>query len=218
MREVPLFPLHTVLFPGMLLPLHIFEPRYKEMVHHCVTEKEPFGVVLIREGNEVGGGAKVFDIGTLAYITEIDQMDDGRINIASLGVDRFKIQSLSNKYAYLSGDVELYPFARTATADAVEEAAKLTPALNKYLEILSKIGNTEILLDKMPTEPEKIAFLTAIAMRAPMEDKQQLLSIPSLPDLLRQERILLTRETEILRMMTENAPAWIENAMPFSPN
>lgn len=218
MREIPLFPLHTVLFPGMLLPLHIFEPRYKEMVYHCVSEKEPFGVVLIREGNEVGPGAKVFEIGTLAYITQLDQMDDGRMNIASLGIDRFKIYTTTNKFSYLTGNVELYPFEQTESRESQQEASRLEPTLKTYLQILSKVGNTEILLDKIPSDPDKLAFLTAIAMRAPMEEKQDLLSIPSLPELLRQERTMLTRETEILKMMTENPPAWLDDSMPFSPN
>lgn len=216
MREIPLFPLNTVLFPGMILPLHIFETRYKLMVHRCVMEREPFGVVLIREGSEVGPGAKVFDIGTLAYITQVDQLEDGRLNIASLGVDRFKISNLSNREAYLTGDVELFPFENTDSSAAVYEAAKLEPALREYLEVIAKIGNIEIVMDKIPTEPEKLAFLTAIALQAPVQDKQDLLSIVSLPELMRQERALLAREIEILKLMTERPPQWIDG--PFSPN
>ncbi|MBZ0305017.1 MAG: LON peptidase substrate-binding domain-containing protein, partial [Anaerolineae bacterium] len=202
MREIPLFPLNTVLFPGMMLPLHIFETRYKRMVHHCVMEREPFGVVLIREGNEVGPGAKVFDIGTLAYITQVDQLEDGRLNIASLGVDRFKISNLSHHEAYLTGKVELFPFENTSSSAAVHEAARLEPVLREYLAVVAKIGNVEILMDKIPAEPDKLAFLTAIALQTPTQDKQELLSIPSLPELMQQERVLLARETEILRLMT----------------
>lgn len=219
MREIPLFPLHTVLFPGMLLPLHIFEPRYKQMVRRCVTGQEPFGVVLIEEGSEVGPGAKVFDIGTTAYITQLDQQDDGRINIATVGVDRFKIHSTTaDKQAYLMGEVELYPFEQMDSPSAVSEAARLEPALRDYLQVIAKIGEIEILLDNIPSEPDQLAFLTAIVLQAPMPDKQGLLSIPSLPELLRQERALLAREIEILKLMTANPPQWIDGDVPFSPN
>ena len=69
--DLPLFPLNTVLFPGMVLPLHIFEERYKLMINHCLEEERPFGVLLIREGKEVGSGAVPYQVGTTTMIAVI---------------------------------------------------------------------------------------------------------------------------------------------------
>ena len=86
MFELPLFPLNTVLFPGMPLPLHIFEDRYKQMINNCLEEKEPFGVVLIRNGKEaLGPLAQPHSIGCTARIVEVQKLSDGRMNITSVG-------------------------------------------------------------------------------------------------------------------------------------
>ena len=75
--EMPLFPLNVVLFPGMALPLHIFEPRYREMINRCLDENLAFGVVLIKEGPEVGGDALPRRVGTAARIVKVDRQPDG---------------------------------------------------------------------------------------------------------------------------------------------
>lgn len=90
--DIPLFPLNTVLFPGGFLPLRIFEPRYLEMVASCMQLQTPFGVALIRDGNEVGTPAETFDTGTLAVIVDFDKSKDGMLLIACMGSDRFRIQ------------------------------------------------------------------------------------------------------------------------------
>ena len=77
--ELPLFPLNVVLFPGMSLPLHIFEERYKAMIGACSEHDTPFGVLLIKEGQEVGDPAEPFQVGTTARITEVQQLEDGRM-------------------------------------------------------------------------------------------------------------------------------------------
>src|SRR5690606_41265145 len=92
--SLPLFPLNTVLFPGMTLPLHIFEPRYRVMIKRCLKLNRPFGVVLIRVGNEVGGSAVPHDIGTSAYITHAQPLDNVRINIQTLGYKRFRLVTI----------------------------------------------------------------------------------------------------------------------------
>src|SRR6266516_6539957 len=106
-EEIPLFPLNTVLFPGMPLPLHIFEPRYREMIGLCSTEDRPFGVVLIREGVEVGEPAVPFEVGTMARIIGVDRMPDGRMNIITVGTRRFRLLGYTTeKKPYIVGDVE----------------------------------------------------------------------------------------------------------------
>lgn len=91
--EIPLFPLNTVLFPGGVLPLRIFEPRYVDMVRRCMREGGEFGVVLIREGVEAGGAATAFDAGTLVQIVDFDQLPDKLLGITTRGTRRFRVLS-----------------------------------------------------------------------------------------------------------------------------
>src|SRR5690606_23479022 len=116
MYELPLFPLNTVLFPGMPLRLHIFEERYKQMIGYCYTTGGPFGVTLIRQGQEVGGYAEPFLVGCTALITEIDPLDDGRMNIVAVGHERFQIRSLKHDMPYLVGMVDNYPLVSSDSA------------------------------------------------------------------------------------------------------
>lgn len=89
--NIPLFPLHTVLFPGGVLPLRIFEPRYLDMVSDCLRQDSGFGVCLIREGREIGAAASTYEVGTLARISWFDRRDDGLLGINVSGEQRFRI-------------------------------------------------------------------------------------------------------------------------------
>jgi uncharacterized protein len=91
LRETPLFPLNTVLFPGGVLPLRVFEPRYLDMVKRCMREGSAFGVVLIRAGVEAGGDAAIHAIGTLAQIVDFDQLPDKLLGITCRGTQRFRV-------------------------------------------------------------------------------------------------------------------------------
>jgi hypothetical protein len=90
-REIPLFPLNTVLFPGGPLPLRIFETRYVDMVRRCLREESGFGVVLIRQGAEAGGPARFATVGTDARIVDFSRLDDGLLGLACTGLDRFRV-------------------------------------------------------------------------------------------------------------------------------
>ncbi|MBI1422492.1 MAG: peptidase S16 [Gammaproteobacteria bacterium] len=92
-NRVPLFPLNTVMFPGGVLPLRIFEPRYLDMVSDCLRNDTPIGVVLIREGQEVGRAADTYDMGTLSIISYWNRRQDGLLGITLRGTQRFRILS-----------------------------------------------------------------------------------------------------------------------------
>jgi Lon protease-like protein len=130
--DLPLFPLGTVLFPGALLPLHIFEPRYRLLVERCIERKVPFGVVLIRSGQEVGGGAEPHRVGTEARVVAVSPLPDGRSYIVTRGERRFAIESVvADAEPYLVGHVRYLvedegPDAATGVADALD-------ALGAYL-------------------------------------------------------------------------------------
>ena len=108
LTELPLFPLNNVvLFPGMKLPLHIFEERYKEMIGRCSETDSPFGVLLIKEGQEVGETAEPFTVGATARIAEVQRLDDGRMNILTQGEQRFRVVEIIQEIPYLVGLVQL---------------------------------------------------------------------------------------------------------------
>ncbi len=106
--EIPLFPLHTVLCPGIVLPLHIFEERYRALVRHCLDTGLPFGVVLIRDGREVGQGAAstLAGVGAFAEIRRAGRYPDGRFDLLAAATGRFAIESVDTmKAPYLVADV-----------------------------------------------------------------------------------------------------------------
>jgi uncharacterized protein len=111
--DLPLFPLNTVLFPGMPLTLHIFEERYKLMIERCLEHRQPFGVVLIRYGKEaLGSLADPHRIGCTARILDVQPLSEGRMNISALGQKRFRILELSHKKALPGGLGRAFPISR----------------------------------------------------------------------------------------------------------
>jgi Lon protease-like protein len=127
--HLPLFPLHTVLCPGIALPLHVFEPRYRLMVARCLAEDRPFGVVWIRDGHEVGGGElAIATIGTFAEIREADRLADGRYDLVALGTERFRVVAVDTAS-------EPYIVARVAPVDDVvvdeDRAARLARVVTR---------------------------------------------------------------------------------------
>ena len=136
--ELPLFPLNTVLCPGIALPLHIFEPRYRALVKHCLETTSPFGVVLIREGREVGAGAISFTgIGTIAEIRDAGAYEDGRYDLLIVGTRRFEVRRvLTGRRPYLVAEVELLPEEAGDEDEAHRLAMRATRRFVSYLELL----------------------------------------------------------------------------------
>lgn len=202
--EIPLFPLkNVVLFPGMVLPLHIFEMRYREMINRCIDERQPFGVVLIKEGQEVGEVAAPHTVGTLAKIVRVERLDDGCLNITTIGVERFKIETVHQQHSYLTATVRTLPTINGSTKLATELAQKLRPRLYEYVELLSKANNADLKLDRLPEEPMTLAFLVAIALQVAPAAKQKILEYPGVPEILVKELNLLAHENMMLRYMVE---------------
>jgi hypothetical protein len=200
--QLPLFPLkNVVLFPGMVLPLHIFEMRYREMIGKCIDEKSPFGVVLIDEGQEVGSRATPRMVGTAARIARHERLDDGRMNITSVGTQRFRVVELDESHSYLSATVRPIPVINGSTQLAVELAQKVRPRIIEYVELLSEASGQKLQLDRLPEDPTTLAFLVAISMQVGSEDKQQLLERVGVPEMLSLELHLLGRESLFTRHM-----------------
>jgi hypothetical protein len=200
---LPLFPLRLVLFPGQVLPLHIFEPRYRLMINQCIEEERPFGVVLMRDDTPdwrtYSGDVELpCPVGTTAHIRRLERLDDGRLNIITLGLHRFRVRELRFDMPYLQGEVDAFPLAGVAAPDDTGAVNRL---LRRYVKVLSQVLNSDIDLEEMPQDPQSLAYLTAGALQIPWDEKQQLLETPDLPQLLSVERTVLGKETMMLGFM-----------------
>lgn len=189
----------------MNLPLHIFEPRYRLMIGGCIETHHPFGVVLIQEGKEVAPEARLYQIGTSAYVTQVERLSDYRINIQTIGYQRFKIHAIQRHKPHLIGLVEDAPLAGEDNPANAVVAQPLTRTLQTYLAMLKQASDETFTLETIPDRPMALAFLAAIVLPLPNHEKQALLSCDNLGDLLRLEYALVRRETLLLKHMLEHS-------------
>lgn len=201
--NLPLFPLNTVLFPGMVLPLHIFEERYKLMINRCLEEEQPFGVVLIREGQEVGGHAVPYEVGTTSVIAGVTRYDDGRMNIVSLGNERFRLRKLHYDQPYLVADAEPWPLVGGNQALARRQVEPMRALIRQYFTLLALAEGHKIDVEEVPDEPRALALLIAIALQLPPPQKQALLNQPTVTEMLLAERVILRREQLLLNQIIQ---------------
>jgi Lon protease-like protein len=196
-RELPLFPLNTVLFPSLPLPLHIFEERYKLMIGTCVVTDNLFGVCLIKEGVEVGGPAEPFEIGTLARIAEVERMPDGRMNLMTFGAGRFRIDEVIQREPYLIGRVVMLEGGGEAPDEDL--VGDVTDRLLRYLR---DVRGAARLPDRgeLLADVDRLSYLAAATLGLPARERQSFLEVDSAVERLRQARDLLRREIENARL------------------
>jgi Lon protease-like protein len=204
---LPLFPLSTVLFPGMRLPLHIFEERYRLLVTHLRTQPEPqrFGVVAIRKGREVGadGITALYEVGCVATVRQITPHADGRFDLSTVGTQRFRLLRVDDSRPYFQGEVEL--FKDDPPSSAGEEAFavnRVQAGFRAYLNALADRGGGVISVADLPDEPELLSYVVGAAMIIDLPERQSLLAASSALERLRLERSLLVRETAMFRATT----------------
>ncbi len=173
--ELPLFPLQTVLFPGATIPLHVFEDRYKLMIDMCVEERRPFGVVLIRSGEEAGEPAEPYDVGTTAYVTSVQHLEEGKMNLMCLGGKRFRITSTSAEQPYLVGEVELIETVTEEDEETRELAETAGSLFAEYLRLYLAISNQWARSVEMPSEPDRLADYIGSRLAIDFWTKQELL-------------------------------------------
>ena len=201
MPSLPLFPLNTVLFPGMQLKLHIFEPRYKAMINHCIERNEPFGVVLIRQGAETRSQDTVpYDVGCTADISKVQRLPLGRMNIVTTGRRRFRINQLDRSRSVLVADVDFF-LPKEDRPSVIKVYSKvLRPLLIRYLDILSYPSDSRIDPEQLPREPRTVAQIGSIFLQADHLQKQELLSMDSLSKLLTTLVDIYRLETALLKV------------------
>jgi Lon protease-like protein len=221
---LPLFPLGAVLYPGMLLPLHIFEERYRQLVQDLLAEPEPqrFGVIAIRKGRETGidgisGMQSLYDIGCTATLRRVEQHSDGRFSLVTVGTQRFRLLGLDETRPYLLGEVELLGDDATDPEAAAPAVHAVQAAFRGYLDALAESGGATVRVADLPDEPALLSFVVAAAMVIDLPERQGLLAEPDALRRLEAQRALLSRETAVLRSTTSR-PAPDLRYAPYNPN
>lgn len=202
MVEIPIFPLNTVLFPGIPLHLHIFEDRYKLMLHSCLNKNAVFGVVLIRKGQEAMGKlAEPYEIGCTARILQVDTLSDGRMNVLAQGGERFRILSLDYRLPYLVGQIERLPMPDLDPPDL----GNLLPIVKEYIEMLSQImpDDLDTTAINFPDDPMINLNLSASVLQLPDREKQDLLSVQDSHELYLQLLRLYKRELSVFNQLRD---------------
>jgi Lon protease-like protein len=220
-ETLPLFPLGTVLFPGLLLPLHIFEERYRRLVRDLLAGPEPrrFGVIAIRQGRETGmdGIQALHEIGCMATLRQVKELDDGRFDIVTVGTHRFRLAGLDDSRPYLQGRVDLLA-EETGEAAAVAQAVRMVrDSFRAYLSALAERGVTQISAPELPDDPVTLSYLVGASMIIDLGDRQALLAEPDALRRLAAERALLSRELTMLRALTATPAPDLRNS-PYSSN
>lgn len=197
---LPIFPLGTVLFPGMPLALHIFEERYREMVHDLVagSSRRWFGVVAIKRGSEVGDTRpEMYDVGCIAVVRRVDAYPDGRYDIMTAGGPRFSLGEITTTGPYLQASVTLLR-EDDSPGDEVD-ARSARAALTAYWDVLSRVRGESAPLPLPDDDGLELAYLAASVLQVDVEEKQSLLECVTSSQRLTAVAKLLRRETGLLK-------------------
>jgi hypothetical protein len=222
-ERLPLFPLGLVMLPGLLLPLHVFEERYRDLVRDLLAlpeQERRFGVVAIREGREVGadGVTALHEVGCVAQLRRVTPYDDGRFDIVATGAERFRLTGLADGAAYATGLVELLPDELGPVDEAALLDRAVRTAFRTYVAALAQArGEDELEVGDLPGDSLVLSYVVAASVVVDLEDRQRLLAEPDGVARLRAELALLRREATLLRTLTA-LPAPELARTPISPN
>lgn len=222
MFELPLFPLNTVLFPGMPLQLTVFEQRYRLMMQRVLSTNHTFGVSLIRSGEEaLGPLPQPFEVGCTARVISVEPAQDGRLNLTVVGDERYRIVRLAASEPYLTAFVETLPLD-LQPATVVEHGARaLRPLIRQYLVLLASrlrgapdeaadpgapggepaadgLAGLDAAALQLPEDPLMMIYMAAALLQVPAQEKQPLLEAPSASEMLEAVRRMYRRELAIL--------------------
>jgi Lon protease-like protein len=224
-----------VLYPGLVLPLHVFEERYRRLMADLTAQPEPhrFGVVAIRDGREVAAtgieaetpalaglgpdpNRALFDIGCVAEIAQVTPHRDGRFELIATGTTRFKVLSFDTTGPYLTAEVESIPEETGPEAQVL--AAGVQRVFRNYRKRLAGAQDSTVAGEQeLPDDPNILSYLVAAASVLDTHDKQRLLAAGSAADRLRAELRLLRREAAVLAKLP-SLPAVELTRQAFSPN
>ena len=233
-KRLPVFPLGTVLFPGLVLPLHIFEERYRTLVRELVASPEDgpheFGVVTLRRGVEApspegeDGPAPepapvrtedLYPVGCTAELRQVTELPDGRFDIMTVGRRRFSIVDIQQgAEPYLTAEVEWLP-DESPDEIAAQLAPRALAAFRTYLDLLRPDSES---IDAVPADPTVLSHLIAATAQLTTDERQLLLAAPDTASRLRAELKLLNREAGLLARVRAVPVPLSDLARPASPN
>jgi Lon protease-like protein len=204
MRTLPLFPLNTVLFPSMPLPLVIFEERYKAMFSKCLAGDHRFGSALIASGVEVGGNAVPHPVGTVARIVSWEKMADERIKLLATGEQRFRlIETLDTDQPFQSAVVEYWEDEQIGPGDETHVLRDLGVNFVDYLTLVMLLSGHSLPVGyfDLPSDPSALSYHVARSLQIDLTEKQRLLEEPSAVERLQRELLLVRRERDFLQRL-----------------
>jgi uncharacterized protein len=195
MPELAMFPLGTVLFPSVYLPLHVFEERYRALVRDCLDGDREFGVVLIERGSEVGGGDQRSMVGTVAQIVEAAELDDGRWALGTVGRRRVRITRWLEDDPYPRAEVVDWPDQPHRSDVPVDQADQLEAVVSHLRRVLAKgaemgdrVADSTL---ELADDPELASFQMAAVAPIGPADQQRLLAVAATSDRLEAVAMLL---------------------------
>lgn len=191
-----MFPLGTVLLPGMVLPLHVFEPRYRQLVTDVLAADRRFGVVLIERGHEVGGNDSRTSVGTVAEVVRAEELDDGRWVLVAVGTERIRVQQWLEDAPYPCARVVPWPDSDSEVEPGL--LAEVGDKLQRVLGLAAELGEDVPEVD-LDADPLKASFQAVILAPLGPQDTQHLLAQPDGQERLARLADLLDDQEEVLR-------------------
>ena len=197
---LPIFPLNVVAFPGMTVPLHIFEERYRALVRHLLALPEPadrlFAIVAIREGYEVGNheARSMYRTGCLMQLTDAEQYDDGRFDVVAVGRRRVRVVATDTSEPFLRAELHDLDSAAELDPETAREAARALAVFSDYRTAVSALRGDDVMTGPLPRDPELLSYVLASTCSLTLPDRQQLLESPTTVERLGLLRRLMRRE------------------------
>lgn len=218
--RLPMFPLNSVMFPGVTVPLRVFEDRYRALMHHLMRIEDPaerlFGSVAIREGYEIGdhGAQSLFRVGVRLQLTEIEAHDDGTFDIVAVGRDRIRLDRLERGDLFPMGEVDLLPEPEVTVPDELVDRARAT--FTAYRQALREVA-ADPYRGALPTDPAYLSWVLAACAPLPMAERQQLLEATDAEERLALATELLRTELRAMNVIS-SLPATEVARTRWSPN
>jgi len=208
-ETMPMFPLNTVMFPGVTVPLHVFEDRYRALVHRLLTIEDPaerlFGTVAIREGYEVGdqlhrqGAQSVHRVGCYLQLSDHEANPDGTFDIVAVGRGRLRLDELDASGPWLSGTIERLPDAEGAVrAETVEHALAV---FERYRATVSEVSAADVLVGELPRDPTYLSWSLGATCLLTLPQRQALLESDTAAMRLALVTSMLEREIQAMQVI-----------------
>lgn len=215
-----MFPLNTVVFPGMSVPLHVFEDRYRLLVNHLLTVEDPaarvFGTVAIREGYEVGdhGAQSVYRVGCLLQLTEAERRDDGTFDIVAVARERLMLEQMQRGVDFPQGVVAVLPEPEVEVPAEVLDRARAT--FTAFRAAMTELQGDPF-SGTLPRDPDYLAWTLSALTPLPMAERQSLLEAADATERLELVTRLLTEELRAINVIP-SLPATQVARTAWSPN